>query len=161
MEKSAHHELHDIDVVGAEAQHEAQQNQQYYVLGPATFSRLASHGVLLGHLGKLGIDLAVAAKDKSQGQAEPNNTGKQKHIWGFRRFIQVGVLHACLLTFPLINHAPEEHRRCLQENNRPDQNADASYHFQTPQLQTPVWMHHGQVAVSTDAGHECDARVGV
>lgn len=148
-------------MIRAKAQQEAYKNQQDHVLGPGTFTRLAGHRVLLGHSGKLRADLTIASQNKSQGNTEANNTTEQKHIRGLGRFVQAGVLHARLLTQPLSHGAREEEWRYLQEYNHPNQDTDASSNLYASQLQAPVWMHHGKIAVNADAGHECDPGIGV
>lgn len=66
-------------MVGTKTHHEAQQNEQDHIFGPAVAARPVSHRVFLGRLGELAADLVVATQDESQWKAKPNDASKQEN----------------------------------------------------------------------------------
>lgn len=160
MVQPSHYKLHDVNVVGAETHHEAQQNEQNHIFGPAVASRLVGHRVFLGRLVELAADPAVTAQDESQWHAKPNDASKQKTICHLVA-IEIGELHARSMTGSVYHGALEEQRGRLKENYNPHQSADTSHDLGFPQSLTALTVQHGQVAIHTDAGHEGDASIGI
>lgn len=76
------HDLHYVDVVGAEADDEGEKDEMNNCVGPVVSSRPACHGVLFGRVSQFQVDLGVAAHDDGQWTAERDNAGQDQEIWG-------------------------------------------------------------------------------
>lgn len=116
---------------------------------------------MAGGPGQLEADAAVAEEDEPQGEAEAHTAGQQEEVRQHGRPIQVEVLHAGVAALGLLDHLPAEQRRRLEEDYGPHQTANTPGRLHLPQAPVAVRVHHGQVAVQADAGHEGDARVRV
>lgn len=150
------HKLHNVDVVRAEAYDEGEEDEEDNGVGLMVPPRSACHGVLLGRGPQLQVDFGIAAQDDDQRAAEGHGAGQEQEIRGQAGGVEVEVLHAGPSSLVLTQHAAEQQRGYLQGDQSPDQAADPANHPGAPQSLQPVGMHHGQISVQTDAGHEAN-----
>lgn len=150
------HKLRNVEVVRAEAHDEGEEDEENDRVGPVVPPRSTGHRVLLGGGSQLQVDLGVAAHDDDERTVEGDGAGQEQEIRGEAGAVEVEVLHAGFSVLVLVQHAAEQQRSDLQGHQSPDQAADPADHPHTPQTLQPVGMHHGQVSVQTDTGHEAN-----
>lgn len=151
------HELNNIDMIGAKAQQESEQNEEDHGVGPVTPPRSAGDGVLLGRSPQLKVDACVAERNDGERAAEGNGAGYDQEVRGDAGGVQVDVLHAGPPLLVLVQCAAQEQGAHLKADHNPDQAAHPADHFDAPQALQAVGVHHGQVPVQADAGHEANA----
>lgn len=150
------HKLHNVEVVRTEADEKGEEDEENNGVGPMIPPGSTGYRVLLGCGSQLQVDLGVAACDDDEGTVEGDGTGQKQDIRGEVGALEVEVLHAGSSSMVLVQHAAEQQRSYLQGYQKPDQAADPANHPHTPQTLESVWMHHGQVSVQTDTGHEAN-----
>lgn len=155
------HELDDVEVVGTEAEQDGQQHHQDDGEGPAVVPVLHRQWILLGRLAELKVDPHIAHQDDAHGQEEAEHAGPQEQVGQLGNLLEVEVLHARQFVPHPPCHGPQKQRRCLQEHQRPDEDADAPGAAHLPNPAGVPGAHHGDVAVHAYAGHEVDAHIGV
>lgn len=151
------HELNNIDMIGAKAQQESEQNEEDDGVCPVTPPRPAGDGVPLGRGPQLEVDASVAERNDGERAAERNGAGYDQEVRSDARAVQVHVLHAGPPLPVLVQRAAEEQGADLKADQSPDQAAHPADHLDAPQAVQTVGVHHGQVSVQADAGHEADA----
>lgn len=151
------HELDNIDMIGAKAQQESKENKEDDSVGPVPPPRPAGNGVPLGRSPQLEVDAGVAEHNDGEWAAEGNGAGYDQEVRGDAGAVQVDVLHAGPPVLTLVQRAAEEQGSHLQADQNPDQAAHPANHLHPPEAVQPLGVHHGQVSVQADAGHESDA----
>lgn len=151
------HKLDNIDMIGAEAQQESEQNEEDDGVCPVAPPRTAGDGVPLGRGPQLKVDAGVAERNDGERTAEGNGAGYDQDVRGNAGGVQVNVLHAGPPLPVLVQRAAEEQGADLKADQNPDQAAHSAHHLDAPQAVQAVGVHHGQVSVQTDAGHKADA----
>ena len=122
------HELHDVEVVRAEARDEGEEDEEDDGVGPVVPPRRAGHGALPGRRSQLQVDPGVAAQDDGEGAAEGDGAGQEQEVRGGAGALEGEVLHAGPSPLVLAQHAAEHQGSRLQGNQSPDQAADPADH---------------------------------
>lgn len=144
-------------MVRAEADDEGEEDEENDGVGLVAPPAPAGHGVPLGRGSQLQLDLGVAAQDDDERDAEGDDAGQQEEIGGGAGAVEGEVLHAGPSALALVQHAAEQQRRQLHRHQRPDQAADPTDQLHAAQALQLLRMHHDQITVQADAGHEPNA----
>lgn len=107
------HELHYVEVVGAEADDEGEKDEENDRVGPVVSTRPACHGVPLGSVSQFQVDLGVAAHDDGQWTAERDDAGQNQEVRGEAGSLKVKILHAGAFALVQVKHTAEQQRSCL------------------------------------------------
>lgn len=148
------HKLHNVEVVRAEAYDEGEEDEENNSVGPVIPLGSTGYCVPLGCGSQLQVDLGVAGDDDDERTAEGDGAGQKQEIRGEAGSLEVEVLHAGLSSLVFTQHAAEQQRSYLQGYQSPNHAGHPANHPHTPQTLQPVRMHHSQVAIQTDTGHE-------
>lgn len=141
------HELHDVEVVGAEARDKSQENEENDGVDPVVPPGWSGQRAVLGRGSQLQVDLGVAAGDDGERAAEGDGTGQEQEVRRQAGALEVEVLHAGPPPLVLAQHAVEEQGGYLQGDQGPDHVGDPADHPHASQTLQPVRMHHGQVSI--------------
>lgn len=126
------HELHDVEVVRAEACDEGEQDEEDNGVGPVVPRRSAGHRALPGRGPQLQVDPGVASHDGDERTPEGDGTGQEQEVRGEAGALEVKVLHAGPPLLALAQHAAEQQGGHLQGDQSPDQAADPADNPHTP-----------------------------